>query len=258
MRVLLSPEDEDIQDFQRERKILRVLGNNSRPKILLNSEIAGELEIGSPWPIQERVKGQCLLGSWTQLDRTQPQRLIADLAAQIKEIHSYRFQDFALPPQRYYAGEAWHGHIKKMEAFCQSLARRADFPALPANVLSALFAPVEGAVEISRRRFTPVLLHRDLLLGHIYWDGRYVTGIIDWGWAAFGPAEYDFRHRVDQVGKDFALLMDAYGGIPSSPALECDRGLVWFDAMEFALDSKDLPFQERLTALAEEMAGRPF
>jgi aminoglycoside phosphotransferase (APT) family kinase protein len=56
------------------------------------------------------------------------------------------------------------------------------------------------ATETARPGGKPVLIHRDFHAGNLLWaDGR-LTGVIDWGQACVGPAEFDTAHwRVNHA-----------------------------------------------------------
>jgi len=45
--------------------------------------------------------------------------------------------------------------------------------------------------EAALRPWTPVFVHGDLQLGHVFVDGDRVTGIIDWSEASQGDALFD-------------------------------------------------------------------
>lgn len=58
---------------------------------------------------------------------------------------------------------------------------------LPADVVTRNRRLAETAL----RKWTPVFIHGDLQITHVFVDGDYVTGIIDWSEASRGDAMYD-------------------------------------------------------------------
>ena len=57
-----------------------------------------------------------------------------------------------------------------------------------------------SATETARPVGPPVFLHRDFHAGNLLWTGRQLSGIVDWGQACVGPAEFDAAHwRVNHA-----------------------------------------------------------
>ena len=56
------------------------------------------------------------------------------------------------------------------------------------------------ATETGRPTGPAVLIHRDFHAGNLLWEDRRLTGVIDWGQACVGPAEFDTAHwRVNHA-----------------------------------------------------------
>src|SRR6185503_5502285 len=53
----------------------------------------------------------------------------------------------------------------------------------------------------------PRVLHADLSAEHVLWDGRHVTGILDWGDVCLGDPDYDFSYLYQDFGEDFVREM---------------------------------------------------
>ena len=78
---------------------------------------------------------------------------------------------------------------------------------------------------------TSVLIHRDLHLGNVLWQGETVTGVVDWAEVSWGPADLDVAHACS----DFAMLHDLDGAaafraayVRLGGALEPDPGAAAF------------------------------
>lgn len=57
-----------------------------------------------------------------------------------------------------------------------------------------------AATESPRPTGSAVLIHRDFHAGNLLWEARRLTGVIDWGQACVGPAEFDTAHwRLNHV-----------------------------------------------------------
>lgn len=66
--------------------------------------------------------------------------------------------------------------------------------------------------ELSESASAPgSLLHNDYHKGHIYSDGKVISGIIDWGAAIIGVAEYDLAISAHFMGSNFPKLLKGYG-----------------------------------------------
>jgi aminoglycoside phosphotransferase (APT) family kinase protein len=72
----------------------------------------------------------------------------------------------------------------RLDAECAWLV---DNDVLPADVVLRN----RRLAEVALRPWTPVFIHGDLQLGHVFVDGDEVTGIIDWSEASQGDALFD-------------------------------------------------------------------
>jgi aminoglycoside phosphotransferase (APT) family kinase protein len=86
---------------------------------------------------------------------------------------------------------------------------------LPADVV----APNRLLAETVLRPFTPVFIHGDLQVDHVFVDGDEVTGIVDWSEAAPGDALFDLATLT--LG-DEACLDDVLAGYGT----DVDRDLI--------------------------------
>jgi aminoglycoside phosphotransferase (APT) family kinase protein len=82
-----------------------------------------------------------------------------------------------------------------------------DHEVLPAQVIRRNREIADAAL----RPFTPVFVHGDLQLCHVFTDGDEVTGIIDWSGA--GPGDPMFDLAILTLGHEERLddLLDGYG-----------------------------------------------
>jgi len=113
--------------------------------------------------------------------------------------------DAPLPP--------WPG--RSLDALASRLADECDWPVaddvLPADVIRRNRALAETVL----RAWTPVFIHGDLQITHVFVDGDEVTGIIDWSEASRGDALYDLatltlahEERLDDLIAGYAADVD--------------------------------------------------
>ncbi|TDB82040.1 aminoglycoside phosphotransferase family protein [Micromonospora sp. KC721] len=100
----------------------------------------------------------------------------AAVGAVIRKLH-----DAPLPP---WAGKKLVGLDAQLERECAWLV---DSGVLPADLVDRNREIAEAAI----RPWTPVFMHGDLQVTHIFTDGDEVTGVIDWSEAAPGDALFD-------------------------------------------------------------------
>ncbi|BCJ27072.1 aminoglycoside phosphotransferase [Actinocatenispora sera] len=92
-----------------------------------------------------------------------------------------RLHDAPLPP--------WPG--KNQDAIAAHLDTECDWLAANDVLPADLVARNRRIAEAAFRPFTPVFIHGDLQLTHVFVDGDEVTGVLDWSEAAPGDALYD-------------------------------------------------------------------
>jgi aminoglycoside phosphotransferase (APT) family kinase protein len=120
----------------------------------------------------------------------------AAAGAAIRQLH-----DAPLPP---WPGPRLDDVAAELEAECAWLL---DNAVLPAEVVRLN----RGIAEAALRPWTPVFMHGDLQLTHVFVDGDQVTGIIDWSEAAPGDAMFDLA--ILTLGHEERLhdLLAGYG-----------------------------------------------
>ena len=65
---------------------------------------------------------------------------------------------------------------------------------------TSIWERARSATETARPTGSRVLIHRDFHAGNLLWRGRQLSGIVDWGQACVGPAEFDTAHwRVNHA-----------------------------------------------------------
>jgi aminoglycoside phosphotransferase len=102
---------------------------------------------------------------------------------------------------------------------------------LPADLVARNRSVAEGAL----RPWTPVFMHGDLQVAHVFVEGEEVTGVLDWSEAGRGDAMYDIatltlghREHLDDViaGYGGDVDLDAVRGWWSLRSLTAIRWLV--------------------------------
>ena len=113
-----------------------------------------------------------------------------------------RLHDAPLPP---WPGPGLDQLASRLDRECTWLVTNGVLPA-------DLVARNRRVAEAALRPWTPVFVHGDLQLTHVFVDADEVTGVIDWSEAAPGDALYDLatltlghEERLDEV-------VEGYGG----------------------------------------------
>ena len=92
-----------------------------------------------------------------------------------------RLHEAPVPPWR---GGNVHERAAVLDAECEWLLTH---DVLPADLVNRNREVAEAAI----RPWTPVFMHGDLQVAHVFVDGDRVTGILDWSEAGQGDAMYD-------------------------------------------------------------------
>jgi aminoglycoside phosphotransferase len=113
--------------------------------------------------------------------------------------------DAPLPP---WSGASLEAKASSLDSECTWLLEN---DVLPAELVTRNRDIAQGAV----RRWTPVFMHGDLQLSHVFVDGDEVSGVIDWSEAGRGDAMYDIailtlghRERLSDVVAGYGADVD--------------------------------------------------
>ena len=77
---------------------------------------------------------------------------------------------------------------------------------------AALVARNRDFAEAALRPWTPVFIHGDLQVAHVFTDGDEVTGVIDWSEAGHGDAQYDIATLTLGHPEHLDDVIAGYGG----------------------------------------------
>lgn len=144
------------------------------------------------------LEGEALeADTWTSLDEAEQQRVIAQLAAFMDELH-------AIPPEAArLAGLTATDH--RLEYAKDRQAMRAFAPQLPSRVAAYVDRRFESflgnaAFFANEAR----LIHADLSPEHLLFDrtARQLAGVIDFGDLALGDPDYEYLYLLEDLGRE--------------------------------------------------------
>ncbi len=113
-----------------------------------------------------------------------------------------RLHDSPLPP---WPGRGVDELATQLDGECEWLVAN---DVLPADVVTRNLRLAETAL----RPWTPVFIHGDLQIAHVFVDGDEVTGIIDWSEAAQGDALFDLATLTLAHEEHLGDVIAGYGG----------------------------------------------
>lgn len=174
-----------------ERSVLRTLSiTTDIPAPNLITE--GLLPVGHPYLMVAGVPGETAEEIWDSLPRTEQLRLARKLGQITKAIHDLPTKDLE-SVERIYGGMSKHNkryrdrHVKHIKASNSVLTEQRQ--------TLIHFIDVQAPAHLQKSK---VLTHFDMAHNHIFLDkigGKTeITGIIDWGEATLGPAEWDIAY----------------------------------------------------------------
>jgi aminoglycoside phosphotransferase (APT) family kinase protein len=116
-----------------------------------------------------------------------------------------RLHDAPLPP---WPGRSLEGAASSLDSECAWLLAH---DVLPADLVTRNRRLAEAAL----RPWTPVFMHGDLQVAHVFVDGDEVTGVVDWSEAGRGDGMYDLasltlghREHLDDVVAGYGADVD--------------------------------------------------
>ena len=126
-----------------------------------------------------------------------------------------------------------HGPVGTVDERASHLARESEWlvanAVLPAELVTA--QPPLGRAAL--RPSTPVFIHGDLQVDHVFVDGDDVTGILDWSEAAPGDAHFDLATLTLGHPEHLGDVIAGYGAdvdrelIRAWWALRCLSNIRW-------------------------------
>jgi aminoglycoside phosphotransferase (APT) family kinase protein len=135
-----------------------------------------------------------------------------------------RLHDAPLPP---WPGASLDEKAASLDAECAWLL---DSDVLPAELVTRN----REVAQVALRPWTPVFMHGDLQVAHVFVDGDEVTGVLDWSEAGGGDAMYDVAsltlghpEHLDHVAAGYGDVdLDVIRGWWSLRSLSAIRWLV--------------------------------
>jgi aminoglycoside phosphotransferase (APT) family kinase protein len=112
-----------------------------------------------------------------------------------------KLHDAPLPP---WPGRSRDQIASELDAECEWLVSNGVLPA-------DLVARNRQIAEAALRSWTPVFVHGDLQISHVFVEGDEVTGVIDWSEAAQGDALYDLATLTLGHEKHLGDVVAGYG-----------------------------------------------
>ncbi|MHB0858516.1 MAG: aminoglycoside phosphotransferase family protein [Anaerolineae bacterium] len=200
------------EDYARELEVYKLLAQDDAlptPRVVAD----GVLEGSQAWPymVLSYVPGARLVEVWRTIPREQQLALARQFGGLVARLHALPIEGIRTMDTR---PEAW-------EAFVQSQTHAAPArfaeQGVPQTLLACLPAYLERIAPLYPAGFRPCLLSSDLTEDHLLLveaEGTWrIGGLIDFGDAQIGHADYDFVCvHMACFGGDKALLAAFLGG----------------------------------------------
>ncbi|RJQ81027.1 aminoglycoside phosphotransferase family protein [Pseudonocardiaceae bacterium YIM PH 21723] len=116
--------------------------------------------------------------------------------AAVRKLH-----DAPLPPR---PGRSLDEIVSRLDGECEWLIANG---ALPAEVVTRNREIAEAAL----RPWTPVFIHGDLQVDHVFVEGDEITGVLDWSEGARGDAHFDLAILTLGHEERLGEVLDGYG-----------------------------------------------
>lgn len=180
-------------------RALEAVPEAKTPRLLAYGNAAND-DPQHPYLIMERLPGAPLSQHWNALTLEEKCAIAAQIGHAMRALHSVPISDLKAFTK---APEHW---VRRMRARAANTPKFPQEYHLPERLLSELIPYLNANLDAMTPDFSPRLLNADLHGDHVLIEKRddrwTVTGIIDFGDAEVGPAEYEW----------FALCLDAFRG----------------------------------------------
>jgi aminoglycoside phosphotransferase (APT) family kinase protein len=218
--------------------VLRVCWIGDRQRLLREAAVGAALpaELGYPavlgsgtltyagetvtWMLCRRLSGSSLMEVWPDLAESQQERALQDVLHLVQRLHHWRPPAALVsqlgPPAPATDPDAVVGStmlplpLDRVRQLVEPAAARA--PEHGPTVRSAWRWLVDQAdlLPVFDDPATGVLVHGDLHLGNVWWDGDRVSGLLDLEWVRLAPGWVDLGRVLDNAsaGDDLAAAHD--------------------------------------------------
>ena len=211
--------------------VLRVCWRGNRERLITECVLGVELpaEIGYPevlrygridspalsWALTRRLTGTTLAEAWPRLSVLERREACRHAATMLRALHCWR------PGPEVVAALLSHQRIDRTDAM-QILGGRinplpladvgpvaelaADVPGVDRGLVADVVGWLEGHSVLLPHFDDPfgVVLHADLHMSNVWWDGSAASALIDFEFARLGPAWADLARICDGVDSDRA------------------------------------------------------
>lgn len=182
------------QRLKREAEICEILPPQSwTPQVVAHGG-----RPGADYLIVEKRPGASLSRIWPQMSDGQRRQAIHQFTLFLKDLHQIpncdRIPEVDSPPHLLGGGYP----VEALLAGLQTLGRT---PNVDSGLTHAAREMVLDAEDALADYNTSRLIHGDLSLENVLWDGRQITAIVDFEWCRGGPADLD----LDVLSRYFAI-----------------------------------------------------
>lgn len=160
------------------------------PAVIDHGEFAGR-----PYLLMRKAEGTNLVYDWLKFSLAEKEHFIAQLCEQLKIFHSVKFDDYVLP---IYLDHKF-ANLKTAVANVTNFAlidksRLKPEYLVDVEYLEDFFARQQSVLDEGG---TAVLVHSDIHLENLFYQGDKLTAIIDFDWISAAPRDYELWKITD-------------------------------------------------------------
>ena len=242
--VLKVEKDLDVLKHQSEIVELGVRAGAKIPKIIDSGIVEGKQYL-----LMEKIHGNKLSADWVSFTASQKENLIAQIAEQLKILHSVHFKKYS--PQR---PREFDNFKDSLEYFTKTLTNfitkeNKTFDSRTTENIDFVSRYFDDNVSKLDETSTAVFVHNDLHFENIMYEDDTITGLIDFDFSRQAPKDYELWHLVDffntpvyyveqklesmwekyQLGNEIQLFKKYYPELFSHPDLSTRLKLYFMD-----------------------------
>lgn len=147
--------------------------------------------------LMEKIAGNNLSYDWMSFSEKQKEKLIEQLAEQLKIWHSISFDEYCIPIVGYKPFKNLQSSIERLMLKKIKILDKEKLPKdfLPSIEILENF--YHSHITELNETGTAVLVHQDIHLENIFCQGDIITGIIDLDWVSQAPRDYELWKIMD-------------------------------------------------------------
>jgi aminoglycoside phosphotransferase len=184
-----------------EHEILKPVPDTTAKLLVKGAKVPKIVDFGSVkdnrYILMEMIPGNNLVYDWMSFSDKQKESFIEQLAEQLQIWHSISCKEYSMPIVSFTSFSSLKPAVERLVDKEIKLIDKTKLPKEIAGQIDGLIEFYNKNIGILDETGTAVMVHQDIHLENIFYEGDKLTGIIDLDWACEAPKDYELWKIMD-------------------------------------------------------------